>query len=44
MSRNISEATKEDLDFLELQRAIREKIKDRKAWLRFIKYMKTYYE
>ena len=44
MTRDISSATKQDFEFLELKDKVREVIKTRKEWLEFIKYMKVYFE
>ena len=44
MPREISEATKKDLDWLKLQEQIRKIILNKKEWLQFKKYMKIYYD
>lgn len=43
MSRDLNSITQRDMDFLKLGQEARKKIKTRKEWLAFVRYMKVYY-
>lgn len=44
MSRNISEATKKDLDFMKLGKQVQKVIKNKKDWVAFKSYADFYFK